>query len=154
MASENFVDRQRFLKILRESGLGNGGVVPCFENEVTELEQSFGIRLPRAYKEFLLAMGHGAGSLFQGTDFSYSRLRAINASARELLSENCEDSALPRDGFVFYMHQGYEFGFFVCNGEGDPPVSQYAEGYGASVEWLSFTDFFLAQIEYQLRLGE
>lgn len=47
---------------------------------------------------------------------------------------------LPADAFVFSMHQGYEFNFFViCEGN-DPPVYKYVEGGGPPVlVWDSFS---------------
>ncbi len=107
--------------------VGYGQPVPCTLQEVEELEQCIGHRLPEAYREFLLWMGHAGGGVLAGTNCFYRDLRRIQASARELLEENQYAGELPKDAFVFYMHQGYQFNFFHLADGDDPPVYCYVD---------------------------
>src|SRR5207248_219520 len=93
-------------------------IVPCTEEEVRKLEQQVGLKLPQAYREFLLWMGHNGGGLLQGSDCFYQHLPRIQKGAVELLEEDGFPDPLPADAFVFLMHQGYQFDFFRVS-EGD-----------------------------------
>lgn len=103
------------------------GLVPP---EVSSLESHLPYPLPTTYKEFLLTLGHSAGSFFRGTDFignSPARLLELQQEARELFSD-CGLN-LPEDAFVFSSHQGYIVHFFRLSGTtDDPPVFGYKEG--------------------------
>ena len=50
-------------QILQESRKGSSETFPCSEKEVQKLEKNLGLRLPEAYKEFLLWIGAGGGPL-------------------------------------------------------------------------------------------
>lgn len=102
-------------------------VVPCTEDEVHQLEQTLGLRLPLAYREFLLWMGHYAGGYLAGYDWRFEALFHLKEWALELLEENQSTEILPEDAIVFFMNQGYRFMFFrVSEGE-NPPVYEYSE---------------------------
>ena len=113
--------------------LAAGGVLDpltvrgCSEAEIGALETEYGLRLPRAYREFLAAMGRAAGDFLSGTDFLYADLPPLLEYAYDLLSESEEPIALHLDDFVFAMHQGYAFLFFRCGASEDPPVFLYEE---------------------------
>lgn len=112
----------------------------CTQREIEDLESQVGASLPIAYKQFLLAIGHQAGAFLRGTDVFYDQIAALTDEARVLLAENGLQDALPEDAFVFYMHQGYEFGYFRISEGADPPVYQYVEGSGPPKSaWPSFT---------------
>jgi len=101
---------------------------PCSENEISLLEQRIGHPLPKAYREFLLWAGHGAGHLMQGSDFYYDDLDGLREAAVELLQEDNIFQRLPSNAFVFYMHQGYQFAYFLLGHGDDPPIYAYVEG--------------------------
>ncbi|CAK7007141.1 SMI1/KNR4 family protein [Saezia sanguinis] len=114
----------------------------CSIAEIEHLEKSAGLQLPGQYKEFLLAVGKGAGSFFQGSDIFFPLMNGLNKEAIELLEENDEEFDLPENAFVFLMHQGYEFDYFDTSNGNDPPVYQYVEGNGPPVlTWGSFSKF-------------
>ncbi len=114
------------------------GLKPCTEEEVVRLEQARSVKLPQAYREFLLWMGSSGGSLFIGSDCFYRDLPLIQKGAVELLEEDQFPLKLPEDAFVFYMHQGYNFDFFRPSEGDDPPVYYYLE----DSEQTSFTEVF------------
>jgi hypothetical protein len=111
---------------------------PCTEEEIVELEQRLGVKLPQAYREYLLWMGHGGGSFTVGTECLYEDLPQIQHWARELLEEDQFLLKLPEDAFVFEMHQGYTFNFFRLSEGDDPPVYTYEEDSGQT----SFTEVY------------
>lgn len=86
--------------------------VPCTLQEVEELEQCRGHRLPEAYREFLFWMGHTSGGVLAGTNCFYRDLQRIQASARELLEENQYSGELPKDAFVFLYAPGLPIQLF------------------------------------------
>jgi len=132
-------------------------VIPCTENEVSALEQKLGLVLPQTYIEFLLWMGHGAGSFLQGESVFYQDL-PLDEEARQLLVEDGIAIPLPEDAFVFYMHQGYQFMFMRLTEGPNPPVYYYGEEQAAYLSeeqrertftllYESFSAFLVATIE-------
>lgn len=125
--------------------------IPCTLQEVEELEQWLGHRLPKAYREFLLWMGHSGGGVLAGTNCFYEDLKRIQTSAKELLEENHYSGELPKDAFVFYMHQGYQFNFFHLEEGDDPPVYFYVEENPTRIFfekiYQKFSIFVLTEVE-------
>jgi len=130
-----------FVEQYKAAGL-NG--TPCRPADVEALEAEAGVHLPAAYRAYLLLMGLIPDPLFTGTDCSLHHLHGLREAADELLAENGRPFELPPVAFVFLMHQGYQFMYFVC-GEAtdDPPVYHYMEGEPVAVrkaerfsEWL------------------
>ncbi|MEQ9480924.1 SMI1/KNR4 family protein [Coleofasciculus sp. F4-SAH-05] len=103
-------------------------LVGCTASEISKLEQELGISLPKAYQEFLLEMGHSAGQFLRGSDCFFKHLPYLREWAIELLEENNFHKPLPNDAFVFFMHQGYQFSFFILSEGDDPPIYSYCEG--------------------------
>ena len=129
-------------------------LLPCDEGEVCALEQKFHRSLPRAYKEFLLTMGKGAGDLLAGSDFSYRQLDRLQEVAAEMLAEDKFPLKLPEDAFVFFMHQGYHFNFFRTSEGDDPPIYRYLEETDLEtfpLAYSHFTDFLLQRVEDHAR---
>ena len=120
----------------------------CSESEIAGIEEFCHAKLPSQYRDFLLAIGHSGGKLFQGTDIYYRNLVGLQDAAKDLLKENGEDFDIPLDAFVFLMHQGYEFDYFRLSEGDDPPVYQYVEGHGEpQIAWKSFSKFLSESIE-------
>ena len=145
------MDKKEIVSLLCEYKIANNNEIHGFSAlEVEQSEQSIGFALPIQYREFLLAIGHDAGLLFRGTDILFRNvedLLELRNEAEDLLEENKETFNLPADAFVFSMHQGYEFNFFVLSEGNDPPVYQYVEGDGPPVlVWDSFSTFLRQSI--------
>jgi hypothetical protein len=126
MPSEFITD---LTNILTESGIAKSYDFEGFTPEqVAWLEQSIGRDLPRTYKEFLLAMGYGAGSFFRGTDMftDPDDMLEIHKSAADTFYD-ATGLTLPDNAFVMYLHQGYLFAYFLIDGSDDPPVYSFSE---------------------------
>lgn len=127
---------------------------PCTEQEIYSLEADLSITLPKAYKEFLLWGGHEAGGLFEGSDCFLRHLLNIQEWAIDLLNENSFLEILPKDAFVFYMHQGYEFMFFNLSEGDDPPIYIYNEqnNHSSFVKaYPKYSEFLLTFLEEQAK---
>jgi hypothetical protein len=126
-------------------------VRPCTEEEVLALAHESGGRLPAAYCEFLLWMGHGgAGPFMRGDDCFYQHLAGLREYATDLLLENGVKEPLPDNAFVFFMHDGYVFCFFDRAAGDDPPVYRFLEGDTDPVfrlEQPSFSKWLLAELQ-------
>lgn len=117
---------EEFIARYRAAGLTG---VPCSEAEVSALERDAGLELPAAYRAMLLLMGRQPDPSFVGTDISIRWLRELQLASRNLLAENGHPFELPTNAFVFLSHQGYQFMYFVADGQtADPAVYYYLEG--------------------------
>ena len=130
-------------------------LVPCSIKEIDEIELKYGFSLPIVYKKFLSSMGKYAENFMAGSMCYYEDLDLINKEAVLLLEEG-EFCKLPNNAFVFWMHQGYQFAFFLNGEESDPPVYYYNE----TIEQNSFikgfstlTDFFYSELELSVSAG-
>ena len=123
-AVHDFVDRFRAL------GLRGG---PATEPEIDYLEQSSHLRLPASYKAYLLIAGREPPDAWVGSNCLLRDLPGLREAAEQLLRDNGQPP-LPEDAFVFIMHQGYQFFYFIADGkQDDPPVFYYLEGEPAVV---------------------
>jgi hypothetical protein len=142
------VNMRTFAQLLVETGLATPDQIRgCMEDEVLEIEEKFGVELPRSYRDFLLVMGKGAGSLFVGTDFFYPRLLEVREGADELLLETKSSFQIPDNSFVFSLHQGYVFDEYFLLTSDDPPVFLFMElDTNATLLVESFTEFLLQTV--------
>ena len=103
------------------------------ETEVTEVETKFGKKLPLAYKEFLLVMGHNSGGLFGDTIFTFdsaNSLLELRTIAEEHWSELGFNNILSNDSFLFACYGGTFFSYFNCTDlQHDPEVFDYEAGF-------------------------
>jgi hypothetical protein len=102
-------------------------LTPCTPGEVAKIEHHFSCSLPMVYKAFLLAAGKESKLYMTGSHFFYGDIFLLKEYAEELLVEN-NFKALPEKAFVFFMHQGYQFAFFILDSGDDPEVFYYYEG--------------------------
>ena len=101
----------------------------CSEAEVVALEQAVGLSLPPAFRAYLRRCGKVPDEVFVGSDCRYGHLLHLREYAGRLLQENDRPFKLPKEAFVFLMHQGYQFLYFLADGKSpDPAVHHYLEG--------------------------
>ena len=125
-------------------------LIGCTLEEIIQLELDLKIELPIAYREFLRIMGKGAGKFLRGSDCFYSDLKDLQTGAVELLDENQFPQTLPKDAFVFLMHQGYQFSFFRLSEGENPPIYFYCEGETKESfvkTHRQFTDFLATELD-------
>jgi hypothetical protein len=106
---------------------------PCSQAEIQGLKGKFGNGFPQCYIDFLEYMGKGADQYMTGSFAYYNELDLINLEAKELIKVNSFKS-LPENAFVFWMHQGYQFAFFLLADNDNPSVYYYNEA-------IPLTDF-------------
>jgi hypothetical protein len=116
-------------------------IIGCDDREIQEIMSAQNItRLPKIYDFFLRKLGKKAGNFSIGDEFLYSSLLYL----KQFLIEELEMTPdvtfqLPEQAFVFWMHEGYQFMYFVLdenNDDDDPRVffwednmQQPEEGY-------------------------
>lgn len=112
-----------FIALLRDLGLSGAA---CDEWTVQDLEQQLRVQLPPAYKAFLAVAGNGCAAL-EGSHYAVEDdLAGLQRSGQRIMKRDREN--LPGDAFVFLVHQGYAFNFFLAQDGEDPPVYEYVEG--------------------------
>src|SRR5688572_28717618 len=86
----------------------------CSDEEIAAIEKQFDIRFPAMYRRFLAQMGKFIRDFLVGTDWTYAHVRnpSLRKHAESLIAEADTSYELPKDAFVFCMHQGYSFLFF------------------------------------------
>jgi SMI1 / KNR4 family (SUKH-1) len=100
---------------------------PCSAEDIVQVERQARVQLPAAYKAYLLVAGHDPPAAWVGSDCTIDDLPKLYDWAQHMLAE-CHQPPLPKDAFVFIMHQGYQFFYFVADGlSDDPPVFYYLE---------------------------
>lgn len=99
------------------------------ENQLKELLSMVkdGI-LPKAYIEFMRAMGNGTeGEYMRGESCFMDEIFMLKQGAIALLEENASKLALTDNDFVFFMSQGCLFCLFHLDEGDNPPVYFYNE---------------------------
>lgn len=123
----------------------------CSDADIRQVDSLVDAKLPTAYKEFLKAMGRGAGAFLTGTDLFFPKLLELRGWAETLLSRTGSPFTLPPDSFVFLVHQGYQFMFFGLGQGDDPAVLHFEEGEDKpQVVFNHFTDWLAAAIEDEI----
>ena len=126
-------------------------IIGCPTSEIREIEQAFGLPLPKSYVEFLRDAGKNAGLFMRGTDMFYPALLKNRAALQDVLDRDGNPFLLSGGTFVFSNHQGYIFHFFdTCVGMDDPPVFGYKEGELSTRKIdESFSMFLMSAVDEQ-----
>ncbi len=137
-------------RLIKSKLVSENELLGCTHQEIIQLEQQLGVKLPKAYQEFLMLMGKEAGQFLRGTDCFYQHLLDLQEAAKDLLKENHVTQLLPNDAFIFLMHQGYQFCFFRLSQGEDPPTYYYCEGEEQKPfinNHSKFSDFLITEID-------
>jgi hypothetical protein len=116
----------------------------CTEEDVTEIEEKWGVKFPRSYREIYLILGESYGfNLIDDDGNQFENYEEIKTSAEELLA-SCKiktDFVLDENMFVFGCFiSNMIFYFFKLDEGDDPPVYRYQAGdkeYKLAAESLS-----------------
>ena len=118
------------------------------EEEIEAVQAFFPYPLPLAFRQFLKAMGHGAGRFFEGIDlfFTPERYRRFDIARN---NDSDESFVLPDDAFMFSCTQGCSFSYFlVGQGLDDPPVYYYVEfDKQPTATGKTFTEYLMPSVE-------
>src|SRR5262245_9439398 len=102
MHAENPQWLGRIIEILLMRGLASSSSIKgCTNSEIAEIAN--GRVLPLRYREFLSAMGRGAGKLYVGTDMFYPAIIGLTEGACDLVSEDPAGIVFPADALAFAM---------------------------------------------------
>lgn len=139
------MDFEVFCEWIVESGLAaKNEIAGCTENEIAAITQCVGTSLPQVYIEFLNVLGKSCGNFLQGTDIFCDAILEIQDWALELVNEENKPDILPENSFILFMHQGYQFGYFLLDNKANPPIYFFSEGMKApEKKWKSLEEFFL-----------
>ena len=114
---------ETFVMRLRDLGLSGAA---SDQWTVRDLEQQLHVELPAAYRAFLIVAGNGWEPL-EGSHYALEDdLANLQRSGQRIMKH--DEAKLPDDAFVFRVHQGYAFNFFLVHDGEDPPVYEYVEG--------------------------
>jgi hypothetical protein len=127
--------------------------MPCNEEEIINLEQSHGVKLPEEYKKFLRVMGNGAGS-FLISDHWYAFMESFDDYLGKHSfdceeDENYEPIKYPENFFVFASRMGeYNLGFFASGLINDPEIYEIDDDGNIEKIYDSFWGFIQEMVEY------
>jgi hypothetical protein len=94
-------------------------------SEIETIETSYS--LPSSYKLFLMNFGKGIDGFMEGSDYTLKFLSGMKKSANDILVKQGLQE-LPENAFVFWMHQGYQFCFFLIeDGISNPEIHYFNE---------------------------
>jgi hypothetical protein len=126
----------------------------CSSREIKSLERQLSAKLPAAYVEFLAWMGHGAGKFLRGSRCWAKFLMELNSEAVDLMKEDESTFSLPKDAFVFWMHQGYQFLFFSLSDGDDPPLHWYMKPRLVKRRYPSLNAFLTQELTAHAQLRD
>jgi len=130
-------------------------IKPCTPEQIAEIEKLYSIKLPSAYRQFLLKMGAKGGRFLRGTDFYFGWLPELRGFAEELMSEWDCDFALSQTDFVFLVHQGNQFMYFDTTAGDDPPIYYYKQAeYKSQKVNDSFSNWLLCRVDEAIAMEE
>ena len=116
------------------------------ESQIDALSESIGHPLPSSYRAYLSLAGNSPPPNLVGSDCYGHYLPLLHEWAVELLAECNNPFVLPKNAVVILMHQGYQFFYFIADGDrSDPEIYYYYEGKpSAERAYDTFTDWVRA----------
>lgn len=96
-------------------------LVGVSEPEIQALESHFGLRFPRAYRDYLLTFGRSAGYLSPWMAFYFDDLKEIRDQFDLLNIAHNNPAKLPERSLLIANWESV-FDFILCDGEDDPSV--------------------------------
>ena len=94
---------------------------------INEIENHFHVVLPLAYKEFLLNFGKASGNLLSSYYMTFPSLLENKGDAIQMINfddrkPEIEKPLIKSSYFFFGQWQGYNFFFFECGDDENPPI--------------------------------
>jgi hypothetical protein len=146
---------QELAHLIIESGLPDSeGTAGCSEADIADIESRSNVKLPVAYRDFLLALGRSSEDFFSDVSFVYPTIRDDQKSITNILGT----FKLPASAYVFMVRNDLILFFDIKDGD-DPPVYRYVQGDQATEKAADtfsefLTDYLLTEIKMRKRSEE
>ena len=126
----------------------------CTDDEIACLEESFCVKLPQVYKEFLSVFGNSSGDFLLSSKFCYGDLFESRKLAEELLL-SAEDPPKLGTLFVFYVRSNRVMYFDTAEESEDPAIYYYQQCRPRPVlKFDSFTSWLRKVVDEEIELFE
>jgi hypothetical protein len=138
---------------LVESGMEDDeSLVGCSEENIQQIEQQFGLKLPERYVEFLKVMGLETANFLAGLDFGFPKLLSLRDRAEKLLTRCSPKTLLHASAFGFISNQGSAYLYFDSAANSiDPPVTLILDdGTAPRRVFDHFTDWLRQSLNEEL----
>lgn len=121
----------------------------CTEQDIAELEEQHGVKLPESYKIFLRRMGRGSGQFLKSDHWFVFYDNLTCGLGGKYQDEDVLGFKLPENYFVFASRLGDFHIFFVADGRNnDPPIFGWDDnGYRGQI-YQSYWDYIEDMVEY------
>lgn len=117
------------IQIIKSEWAQEDDIVGCDDNEILVLEQTRKVKLPQVYKQFLKAMGHGAGTFEDNGLWTIRELGQAMSHSEDYIESLETPFRLSPSHFVF-LKRGFgqepEVYFFDTASGDDPPIYHFA----------------------------
>jgi len=124
----------------------------CDDDDIADIEDTYQLKLPLAYKQFLLRFGRQAGMLLHGSTIFYPDIMDNRRIADDIAEE--DGFELKPSCFVFIEHHGYQFLYFDTTVGDDPPVFRVIEGVEHCQVSESFSKWMTTCVQAEAGLFE
>jgi len=129
-------------------------IAPCTPEDISAIESKYFVKLPRTYKDFLLAVGRSSNKIFSDVILMYPAICDVD----DVIKSTLGDFQPPSSAFIFVLHNDTVLYFTTSEGD-DPPIYRFTQGDEAAEEvfpsfssWLS--DYILGEIQMQKNIEE
>ncbi|GAA2423128.1 hypothetical protein GCM10010191_38810 [Actinomadura vinacea] len=133
--------------VLARRQTGPGELAGCSPGEIEHLARVQGVgRIPRLYREFLLAMGKNPRPLLSGVDWTYPDLLQIKGEMTTDLTAAGIDTGFLDDTLLIGLGGGH-YMFYIPNAStagDDPEVWTSSDGGDRERAYPTFREFLLA----------
>lgn len=121
------------------------------EREFDALPAELKAKMPSFYVAYMRAVLRSGQDVHVGSDWIPYYLPKLHAWAEDIVRDN-DPELIDEMGFVFFMHQGYQFYFIKKEdlGQPNPPVWFYLEGRGLRLEATSFSHWAIGLMDTEL----
>ncbi len=117
------------------------------EEDIDQLEQTYSLTFPKAYRKFLRNFPGAHLKIFDYQTYGMHGIADAHEVAEDLLLEDETKTILPSGAFPFSQWQGYQFYYFVNSGRDNPETYLYMEGGNANPPKIydlgCFTDWLI-----------
>lgn len=114
--------------------------------EVDIIEKEYNLKIPLAYKEFLLIIGKDSGQLFEQGELDIGDFGNLKQMALEEIQESNLSIILKPTDLVIYEHQGYIYRYLPTDEGNNPPVIEFNDG-GELYEYPTVQDYISKSLE-------